>query len=71
MKIKFLSIIVSVLTLMLTIFLCYFATDIGYMKDTLPVTGIPGWVGTIIMCLVIPPISGNCFYDYCQTKRNI
>lgn len=45
---------ISVLTFLICIFVVYFVTDIGFRKEIMPISGVPLWLGSLILCIITP-----------------
>ena len=45
---------ISLLILLICIFVVYFLTDIGFRKEVMPISGIPLWLGSLIVCIIFP-----------------
>lgn len=48
------NIIISLISLVVCIYVNYFATDIGFRKEIMPISGAPFWFASLIMCIIIP-----------------
>ena len=54
MKKNYKAILISFLVLILCILLNYVVTDIGFNSNYMLISGIPFWLGSIIMCVLVP-----------------
>ena len=64
MKEKIRNIIISILAFIVCILLNYVFTDIGLKTNIMNISGIPYWLGSIIMCIGLP----ICIYFVLEDK---